>query len=235
MSYRSWKKQAERMRAEKDMLEKQLVALTADIEQRNHIAENSKKAKWVVSEVVRLTQENVKEYIEELVTMALVAVFDRDYKFVVDFDMRDNRSNCLLRVQEGDWEPYVPKDDQGGGILDVISFALRVVLWSLENPPSNNFFYLDEPMKFVGSGDSAEIERAVGMMKEVSDKLGIQLIINTHEPMVASIGDRVFRVTHKNGKSQVTSGRQSKLGIIKEIGENHGSRKKQRRLEKQKT
>jgi len=221
MSYRDWHKLLVEWRAEQRMLDERLAAVESDIEKQTKTRDTASKAKWVVSEVVRLTQDNVKAYIEELVTMALVAVFERDYKFIADFSMRDNRSQCVLKVQEGDWEPYIPKDDQGGGILDIISFALRVVLWSLEDPPSENFFYLDEPMKFVGSGTSEEVERAVEMLREVSEKLGIQLIINTHEAALAAAADRIFQVTHNGKKTTVavidsTSGKTSDVEVVKE-------------------
>lgn len=205
MIYNKYKKHVNEQKARREVYQNMLIEKETKLKFLKDRVDHIAKAKWVISEVVSLTQQSVKEYIEGLVTMGLNSVFDRDYKFTVDFDMRDNASNCLLRVQEGDWEPYVPKDDQGGGILDVLSFCLRVVLWSLEYPKSRSFFYLDEPMKFVGNGDSEEVKRAVDMIKEVSRRLEFQLVINTHEPMIASIGDKVFQVTHKDRKSIVTS------------------------------
>ena len=41
------------------------------------------------------------------------------------------------------------------------------------------------------------------MIKEVSDKLGIQFIIVTHEATLAAEADKVFETKIKNGKTKI--------------------------------
>ena len=50
-------------------------------------------------------------------------------------ERKRNKLECRPVVMEGDYE-YTAKDEMGGGIIDIISFAFRVVLWSLESPLS---------------------------------------------------------------------------------------------------
>lgn len=155
----------------------------------------------IISEASRLTQQQFKEFVESLVTMAIQSVFpEKDYRFVVDFNLQSNRSVIDLLVQQGDKEPYVPEDEQGGAILDIISFALRIVLWSLEKPRSRNVLIFDEPFKWTGD----LTERAANMMKEISERLNIQMIMVTHDHRLSDIADRSWMVSRNSeGCSEV--------------------------------
>src|SRR3972149_3117387 len=163
--------------------------------------ENLKKARLLVAEAGKCTQSYLKSYIEEMTTTALQAVFEEDYQFIIDFDIKRNKVEAKislkLRGEETD-----PKDSCGGGVLDVASFALRVVLWSIENPKSTSTLILDEPMRFL----HGKTENAMKMIKDLSKKLNIQFIIVSQIPEIAEQADKVFFVTH-NGK----------FSIIKEI------------------
>jgi DNA repair exonuclease SbcCD ATPase subunit len=88
----------------------------------------------------------------------------------------------------------------GGGAVDVAAFALRIASWSMAQPHSRNTIILDEPLRFL----SVDLqEKASTMIKEVSDKLGIQMILVTHNDTLASFADRVFNVSIKKGVSKV--------------------------------
>lgn len=213
-SYQHWVKEKE---AQKNLLAQQAEELKEKISGLQKHVEVCTKARWVLSEVTRLTQEKIKGYIENLTTMAIQAVFDRDYRFVTDFRISRNKSECYFSVKEGDNE-YTPKDDQGGGIIDVISFALRVVLYSLERPRSRNVIILDEPLKWTGK----LMSKAGEMIKEVSNRLGLQVILVTHEPELAEIADKAFVVEQKDGISRVS--------VIGEEGQKSSRLKRRKRL-----
>src|SRR4030066_1014984 len=155
--------------------------------------ENLQKARVLIAEAGKYTQSYLKDYIESMVTTALQAVFEEDYQFVIDFDIKRNKPEAKislkLRGEETD-----PKDSCGGGVLDVASFALRVILWSIENPKSSNVIILDEPFKFL----HGKMENAMKMVKDLSKKLNIQFILVSQIPEIAEMADKVFLVTHNN-------------------------------------
>lgn len=154
-------------------------------------SEDLTEAKMLISEAVRLTQQQLKTTIEQLVTMAISEVFKGEgYQFVVDFTLQGNKPQMKLMVQKEDQEPLVPKDEQGGCLLDVISFALRVVFWSLQRKRSRNTFVMDEPFRWTG----AYTENVAEMMKQVSKELGLQIIIVTHDERLKELGDRSWTV-----------------------------------------
>lgn len=169
------------------------------------------KARWVLAEVSRLTQQKVSSYIESLVTMAIQSIYQDDFVFHCNFDIKRNKSECLLTVSSKEGKEFIPKDEDGGGILDVISLALRIVLWTMQKPRSINTFILDEPGKFLG-----DLIESFGLfIKEISNKLNIQFIINTHDPRLSEIADRVWTVTKKDG-----------ISIVKQEGEDDLTLKK---------
>jgi len=186
-----------------NFLESKLESKKENLVSEKSKQENFIKAHYIIVQVAKNTQEKFKERVEKLVTLAIQSVFDDNYEFVLKFDRKRNQTECQLFVMENGIE-FVPKEDMGVGIIDIISFALRIVLWSLQSPKSKAFFVLDEPMKHVGSGAEEEIIRAAKMMKELSHKLKFQLVIATHEPQLTMIVDKAYKFKRINGKSVVT-------------------------------
>ena len=157
------------------------------------------KAKWVLVEVSRQTQERLKDRIENLVNMCLDSVFPgRDYKFMVNFQIKRSKMECAFMVLE-DGHEFSPKDDMGGSTLDIISLALKIILWSIENPRTRPLIIMDEPFHYIGK----LVSKAVTIVKELSQQLKIQFIINTHSDEVIDIADRSWEVSRPKGKRSV--------------------------------
>lgn len=172
------------------------------LDQEKQAVENFAKARWVLSEVARITQQTLQGYIENLATMALQAIFpERDYRLVMELDFKRGRCECLLRVKEGEnGEPFVPKDELGGGICDVMAFALRIILWSLSKPRSRAFIILDEPFRFV---DRNHVAKCGDLLAELSRTMGVQFFIVTHSEELVATGDQVWDVSHDGEKSNL--------------------------------
>lgn len=164
---------------------------------------NQIKARWVLTEVAQMTQKKFKSKVESLVTMAIQSVFDRPFQFHLEFERKRNKMECrpiITEVVDGVERVYDdPENDMGGGAMDIISFALRIVLWSLERPPSRNVIILDEPMKNMGK----LITLGGQVLREISHRLGFQLIIITHDDELIDIADRSYQVSHDGNKSHV--------------------------------
>lgn len=90
-----------------------------------------------------------------------------------------------------------PLESSGYGAVDIAAFALRVVSWSLQFPRTRNVIILDEPLRFL-STDKQEF--ASRMIKELSQRLGVQFIIVTHEDILTQYADKVFTVIKKSKK-----------------------------------
>jgi hypothetical protein len=189
------------IKATVSVLNSSLKEKEAQVEIEKKAVESLIKARFVLTEVAELTQRRFKDRVESLVTMALRSVYDRPYRFELRFERKRNQFECKPIIWEGDVECEDLEFDLGGGVVDIVSFAFRVVLWNLERPRSRNVFILDEPVKFVGKGETQH--RAGKMIREISHKLKVQILLITHEPDLAEIGDRTFVVTHDRIKSSV--------------------------------
>ncbi len=171
-----------------------------DITRLSQEKEDATSARWVLSEVMRITQSQFKDRIENLVTAAIRSVFDRPFAFHMEFKIQRGKSECLFSVSEGDIVYDDIENELGGGMLDIIAFALRIVLWSMKNPKSDHVMIADEPFRFVGDyvGDTGQ------MLQTLSREMGLQFILITHEEELAEVADRAWRVSH-DGKFSTVS------------------------------
>ena len=60
---------------------------------------------------------------------------------------------------------------------------------------------LDEPLKHLKGNDMPE--KGAELIRSISEKLGIQVIMVSHDPALISEADKVFSVKIRNGISEV--------------------------------
>jgi DNA repair exonuclease SbcCD ATPase subunit len=158
------------------------------------------KAREIIRTVGLKTQEQLQFHISDITSLALEAVFNDPYSLSVEFVQRRNKTECdLYFVRNG--ERLDPLSATGGGAVDVAAFALRIASWSMARPRTRNTIILDEPLRFL----SVDLqERASLMIKELSDKLGLQFIIITHWSNLGMYADKIFETKIRKGITQVT-------------------------------
>jgi DNA repair exonuclease SbcCD ATPase subunit len=185
--------------AKRDALRNHLAETKSHLATEEIYLENCQKARAIVQIVAEQTQKKIEFHISNLVSMALASVFPDPYEFALRFVQRRNKTEADLifmkNGNEGD-----PIDISGGGALDVASFALRVAIWSIR--PTRNTLMLDEPFKFV----SRDLQpKCSNMIKYLSEKLKIQLIIVSHIPEIIDRADKIFEAEIKNKETHVTT------------------------------
>jgi DNA repair exonuclease SbcCD ATPase subunit len=166
---------------------------TAKSEEENISSEiiNTEQAQAIIQIVAQKTQEELEYRLSEIVSLALAAVFDDPYKLKVDFVIRRGKTECDL-LFEKNGEIFDPLTSSGGGAVDIASMALRVAIWSLTQPRTRNVLILDEPHKFL----SKEYQvKASAMLKELSKKLKLQIIVVSHREELIDSADRIFFVS----------------------------------------
>jgi DNA repair exonuclease SbcCD ATPase subunit len=145
------------------------------------------------------TQQTLQVNISDITSLALEAVFPDPYELKVEFLQRRNKTECdLYFVRDGN--RVDPLTASGVGAVDVAAFALRIASWSMMQPHTRNTIILDEPFRFLSENYQ---EQAAQMLKQISIKLGIQMIIVTHNETLASSADKVFNVSIRKGISKV--------------------------------
>lgn len=164
------------------------------------MSKNIDEAIEILTAVLAGTQEGVVKFIEETVTTALQYVYGDNYGFEVEYVLKRDQPEVILRPTKGEMV-YDPKFTGGIGVVDVCSFALRYVCWALMEERSASIMFHDEPFKFVHGKE--ENLRLGEMVKNMSDLLGLQVILVSGESALINSADKAFKVTMENDISQV--------------------------------
>lgn len=196
-----YRQKLEQLKGQQQQLKELHEKATEDLEEKQDEIKYCEQAQAIIQKVAQLTQNGLKYHLSELVTLALSAVFDDPYEFNAEFVQKRNQTECELTfMREG--ERINPLMASGGGAVDVASFALRVALHSLNKPATRRILLLDEPMTSLKGGDLPE--KGAQMIKQIADKLNLQILYVTHIYEQIESADRVFAVKLKKGVSHVS-------------------------------
>lgn len=190
----------EQQKGQRTQIQKNLNELKVEVRNLGRSLRQHEKAREIVREVGIKTQQQLQYHISDITSLALEAVFDNPYQLKVEFVQRRNKTECDLKFVRDEME-IDPIEASGVGAIDVASFALRIASWSMMQPRSRSTIILDEPFKHLSLNLR---NRASSMIKEISDKLGIQFIIVSHDPELADFADKIFEVSIKNGISKIS-------------------------------
>jgi DNA repair exonuclease SbcCD ATPase subunit len=200
MEVKHLRSRLDQIKGQKQALRSRISELRQEIEQLQQSFIDHEEAREIIREVGLKTQSQLQYHISDITSLALEAVFPDPYQLKVEFVQRRNKTECDLLFVRGDME-VDPLESSGYGAVDVAAFALRVASWSMQQPRSRNLIILDEPMGFLSTNFQPAASR---MIKELSERLGIQFIIVTHEDILTEHADRIFVVEKgKDGISKV--------------------------------
>lgn len=159
------------------------------------------EAQVFLQTVAQNTQEKLKFDIEAIVNLALESVFPNEYLFQMNFNVSRGKTEAELIFQDKRTGQTIdPMEASGGGVVDLTCFALRISAFALESG-TDNLIILDEPFKFI-SRDLQE--RAGEILKKLSEKMKLQIIMVTHIPEFIEVADKVFEVKkNENGVSRI--------------------------------
>lgn len=202
MSTQSLRQRVERLKGSRENVQARHDKLSSKVKELTGRALHISEARELLAMVALETQEQLRYHISEIVTLAMDAVLDDPYELEVDFVPKRGKTECELWFKR-DGERMRPIDATGGGTVDIGAFALRIALWTLKVNKTRNTLVLDEPFKHLRGADNNR--RAIQMVKEISQKIGLQVIIVCDEQMkmedIEVGADNVIEVTKKKGKS----------------------------------
>ena len=158
-------------------------------------AEYVQEAMMWIQNVSMEVQNQIKFNIENIVNIALSTVFEDPYEFRIKFSISHNKTEASMVLYKWDKE-FNPMTENGGGVVDIVSLALRVAMYKLYKPQLSPIFILDEPFKNI-----SEIykDKAYEMLQNLQKELKLQFIFVTHEQGLQEYGDTVYKII-KRGK-----------------------------------
>ena len=153
------------------------------------------------SEFARL---QAKKQIETLVTKCLQYVLETDIEFVIELDELRGKANAEFYVVNSTEDMIIktkPELSRGGGVVDIISLALRIAFLQIHKPRIEGPLILDEPAKHL----SEEYVFNVGeFLKQTSEMFNRQIIMVTHNHHLSAISNKAYRVELSGTTSSIT-------------------------------
>lgn len=178
-------------------------------QKKTDLAYNQKRLKLIeegqvfLQKVAQETQEHLRFQIEDIVNLALETCFPGEYIFQIQFNVSRGKTDAeLVFIDQRSGKPIDPMEASGGGVVDLTCFALRIASYALESG-TDNLIILDEPFRFLSRDLQA---RAGEILKTLSEKMNLQIILVSHIPELIDVADKIFTVKKNiKGVSEVSS------------------------------
>jgi DNA repair exonuclease SbcCD ATPase subunit len=159
------------------------------------------KVSLLVQKLTELSRKETLEKIATIVTKALQDVKDPTLEFKINYKMERNQSIAEFAILDNKLKTELDIFDScGGTIADLVEFALKISLLLKWQPQLSKILILDESFKFVSIQDRYKLGKFI---QELSNKLGIQIILISHSQELIEFADKVYRVEHDGTQSLV--------------------------------
>jgi hypothetical protein len=193
----------EKEKGKREIISNNLEDFKFKLKQNKIRLKNIQEGQLILQHVAKQTQEELKYYLSDIVSVALNAVFDNPYEFEIEFVIKRGTTEAEIFFVRNK-EKYKPIDASGFGPIDVAAFALRLAVLQLGKKYRRTII-LDEPFKHLKGIE--ENKRVIQMVKELSDKLNLQIIMISDERVSLSEiekgADKIFNIVIKKGITKI--------------------------------
>lgn len=186
------------------ILEEQLKETKSLLEEKEKYRDLLDQVSILFQKTSEFAREQSKRQIEDTVTKCLQFIFETDIEFIIELSESRSVPIAEFFVKSNYSEGYSvktnPELSRGGGVVDVISLALRIAFMQLNQPQLLGPLILDEPGKHVSNDYIFNLGE---FLKKSSTIFNRQIIMVTHNPHLSQISDKSFEVGIRNGVSEV--------------------------------
>src|SRR5690554_530890 len=149
-------------------------------------------------------RSQAKSQIENLVTKCLQYVFESNIEFRIEIEELRNKANAEFYVINDNPDFFLktkPEQSRGGGIVDIVSLALRISFMQTHKPTIEGPLILDEPAKHVSED---YIYNVGDFLRQSSTMFNRQIIMITHNSHLAELSEDAYRVELSGTESSVS-------------------------------
>lgn len=187
----------------KEKILEQLEEKKIAIEEINAQIDLIEKASILLQKTSEFARNQAKIQVESLVTNCLQYIFENNLEFEIEIEELYGKPNAEFYVTTKYDDTLIktkPELSRGGGVVDIISLALRIAFLQIHKPRIEGPLILDEPAKHVSE---EYIFNVADFLKQTSELFDRQIIMVTHNNHLASIGTSAYRVGMKGTESVV--------------------------------
>ena len=178
-----------------EQLNKRITVLEQEVEQHKENLRLGIEAINFIEKAANHQRSLIKDKIESVITDALKEIYGDEYEITFDYTMKRNKTSVDIYLTKhtklGD---IVRKQGGfGGGVSDVISLPLKLlVLLALQT--NDKILIADEPGKHMDQ----RVDKFGYFLRNICDKLGVQLIVLTHHQCLSEFANSVYEVSMQN-------------------------------------
>lgn len=139
-------------------------------------------------------QRKFQEAVAEVISRGLSIVFEEPIKLVLVPKVRADVTTVDLRIIQGEGKDALETGvmgAKGGTLIAILNVLLRALLILSARPPLRRILLLDEPF---GLADDSYTPVFGELLRELVDKLGFQIIVNSHEQALVDAADCAYEV-----------------------------------------
>lgn len=187
------------------LLEKQKTELETRIASVKDKKLHEEKVASLLVSTADEAREAGRKRMEKVVTKALQSVFGQEFTFEIELDESGGKPIANFYVvspnDKGELIRNEPQTSRGGGVNDIVAFALQVATMVVYNEPKiQGPIVLDEPGKHV----SDEYVVKFGEFLEfISKTFNRQIFMVTHQPHLAMTADKTLTSQLIGGKTVI--------------------------------
>ena len=203
----SFEKRIVRMEAQKEEVEKEIARLTDELAAID--IDLLKESAIVLGKLSEKQRAAAKAKLEELCTFALQYSISPDLESKIELTtLRGKPAAQLFIVNNATGVRTTPVAANGGGIVDIVSTAIRFVITEVwRDPFINGPMILDEAYKHLSKEYTALIAE---FLKTLSTDFDRQIILSTHNDFIAQSADKRIHVSLDDaGHSKISYGDKS--------------------------
>ena len=157
------------------------------------------KALLIAQDVAEKTQNQLTLRLSGLVRECIQSIFGEEFDFRVEFETKRNQTECKLILIENGVEFDDILNSNGGGVANVVSFALRLACFLIDNKGLRKCMLLDEPTKDLRYLTGKFYE----LLDRLSEELEIQFVVIPSEQDEYPESFNKIHVKKNNGRSYV--------------------------------
>lgn len=187
----------------RDKILEQIKDISADISTISKNVEVLEKVNILLQKTSEYAREQAKKQIEVIVSNCLQYIFDSNMEFIIEIEELYGKPNAEFYVITKEGKNIIktkPELSRGGGVVDIISLALRISFLQVHKPLIQGPLILDEPAKHVSEDF---IFNVADFLKRTSEMFGRQIIMVTHNNHLSSVSTNSYRVQLKGTESKV--------------------------------
>ena len=190
-------------KGQRDLLQGQLTTAQTELTMAKEDIVTWEQSQLLLGKVSDFAKVQMVSHVEGIVSAALFAVFGEGYTFRINLKTIGNQAAAEWQVitNYGGVEVAAdPESSHGGGLVDVISIALRLAMLEILRPHVDGPLLCDEPGKHLSSEYAPNLAY---FLKQYAAKTGRQVIMVSHSAQLIEAADRSYEVTQKDGISEV--------------------------------